>query len=510
MNHSFRLRIALFSALLSGLVLTAFGSTTWWLIRGGKIERMDNDARAEAERETQRTRDAAEWQRTEARMAAETGIRDSRDFLLLVEDGAGKVIYHTSDWPEGLDVTRLPWPPIPAGPRGSEPPPRLDSDASGAGRPPKPPPPPPQERPEVAPPGPPPASRAIEQTVGGRHWHIGLAATEHSRIAVVIDAAGVNSDMKGIFSAFLVALPLCLVLIGFGGWTLSGRALHPLRKLTAAARRVTAEGLDQRISSHGEDVEFAELIEVFNGMLERLERSFKQSYRFSADAAHELKTPLAILQGQIEQAIHAAEDGSTIQAELTGILDEVRRLSTISSKLLLLSQADAGNLKIHAEPFDLSRALRDLLEDTAMLAPHLLVTGDIQPGLTINADASLLPQVLHNLISNAIKYNVDHGWIRISAALQPKQIEVQVANSSQGIPPAERDRVFDRFFRADPTRSRKVEGVGLGLSVSREIARAHGGDIAFNVDNENVVQFSLFLPTNLNSGLIPEMSSAEK
>lgn len=509
MNHSFRLRLALFSALLSGLVLTAFGSTTWWLIRGSKIERMDNDIRAAAERETQRTRDAAEWQRTEARMAAETGIRDSRDLLLLVEDGAGNVIYHSSDWPEGLDVAQLPWPPTPGGPAGSDLPPRLDSDASGTERAPKPPPPPPQEKPGLAPPGPPPASRAIEQTVGGRHWHIGLAATEHSRIAVVVDAAAVNSDMKGILSAFLIALPLCLVLIGFGGWTFSGRALQPLRKLTAAARRVTAEGLDQRISSHGEDLEFAELIEVFNGMLERLERSFKQAYRFSADAAHELKTPLAILQGQIELAIHAAEDGSTIQAELSGILDEVRRLSTISAKLLLLSQADAGNLRIHAEPVNLSKVLTDLVEDAAMLAPHLLVTGDIQPGLSISADASLLPQVLHNLISNAIKYNVDRGWIRISTALQPKQIEVQVANSSQGIPPAERDRVFDRFFRADPAHGRRVEGVGLGLSVSREIARAHGGDIAFNVDKENVVRFSLFLPAILNSGLVPEVFSAE-
>jgi signal transduction histidine kinase len=101
---------------------------------------------------------------------------------------------------------------------------------------------------------------------------------------------------------------------------------------------------------------------------------------------------------------------------------------------------------------------------------------------------------MHNLISNAIKYNVDHGWIRISTALRPKQIEVLIANSSPGIPPAERSRIFDRFFRADPARGRKIEGVGLGLSVSREIARAHGGDITFSVDSEDIVRFSLLLP----------------
>jgi signal transduction histidine kinase len=226
------------------------------------------------------------------------------------------------------------------------------------------------------------------QIAGERHWHIGLASTDHSRVAVAVDTAAVDPDMQGVLRAFLVALPLCLVLIGLGGWSFSGRALRPLRKLTVTARQITAEGLDQRISSQGEDREFAELIVVFNGMLERLERSFRQAHRFSADAAHELKTPLAILQGQIEQAIHAVEDGSAMQAELTGILDEVRRLSTISSKLMLLSQADAGNLRIHAQSFDISRALTDLVEDTIMLTPHLLVTGDIQPGLTIRADAS--------------------------------------------------------------------------------------------------------------------------
>lgn len=277
--------------------------------------------------------------------------------------------------------------------------------------------------------------------------------------------------------------------------------LCTVQKLTAATRRITAEGLDQRLPVQGEDREFVELIGVFNDMLERLERSFKQAYRFSADAAHELKTPLAILQGQLEHAIHhSAEEGSSIQAELTSILDEVRRLSTISRKLLLLSQADAGRLNLHREPFDLSKALDDLVEDTRMLAPHLQVTAEIRPGLIILADGALVRQVLHNLISNAIKYNVEQGWIRISAAAGPEQVEVLVANSSPGIPSAERDKVFDRFYRVDSAHSRHVEGVGLGLSVSREIARAHGGDITLRADNDGTVQFSLLLPLSAPRG----------
>jgi len=134
MNKSFRLCLALLSALLSGLALTAFGFSTWWLILGNKIDRMDNDVRSGAERETQRTRDVAEWQRTEARMAAETGIRDNRDFLLLVEDGSGAILYRSPDWPANLDVKQFPWLQQSAGSPGPEPSPRPDSDAQGADR----------------------------------------------------------------------------------------------------------------------------------------------------------------------------------------------------------------------------------------------------------------------------------------------------------------------------------------------------------------------------------------
>jgi signal transduction histidine kinase len=300
--------------------------------------------------------------------------------------------------------------------------------------------------------------------------------------------------MAGIRNAFLLALPLALLMIGLGAWAFSDRAMQPLKKLTAATHRMSAEKLDQRIPLQGEDREFADLIEVFNSMLERLERSFNQAHRFSADAAHELKTPLAILQGQLERAIGMVEPGSPVQSEMSSILDEVRRLSTISRKLLLLSQADAGRLNIHREPFDLSKALSDLTEDIHLLAPELGVTSTIPSGIIVQADGSLFPQVLHNLISNAIKYNVEKGWIDIAVAKADAGIEISIANPSPGIPLAEQDRLFERFFRADPAHGRHIEGVGLGLSVSREIARAHGGDISFQTEADGTVRFTLYLP----------------
>ncbi len=617
MIKSFRSRLALLSALLSGLALVAFGVGSWWLIRGIKLERMGSEVRFHAEREVSRERSVDEWMRLEMMVAASLGVRERSNLAILIEDGSGTEIFRSPHWPATLDATRFAWPaiqalpapasrvggfwmseahalevlpaapvlvaqagrgpgarpgmgpghefgsgpgngpgPFPGGGPGPDhrfsndfPPPRerpppqgealrelpppnpnpslepgmtpARTPAARADEPvaptlrelPSPPlptaPPPlptlptardapngqtPPRPPDGAPPRPRPNSVVISQSASGHMWRVGLASVPHARLAVAIDAQVIDAEMGSIRNAYLIALPFAVALIGLGSWVFSARALRPIRRLTETTRRVTAEGLSQRITAQGEDREFVELIEVFNRMLGRLERSFKQATRFSADAAHELKTPLAIVQGQLERTINMAEDGSPMQEELTSILDETRRLSTISRKLLLLSQADAGRLNVHAQSFDLSKALEDLLEDTRMLAPQLQVTGDIQPKLMVAADGSLLRQVLHNLISNAIKYNMEPGWIRISTARWAQRVEVLVSNASRGIAKADRDKVFERFYRVDAAHSRQIEGVGLGLSVSREIARAHGGDLLLKADTEGAVHFSLLLP----------------
>ncbi len=189
-----------------------------------------------------------------------------------------------------------------------------------------------------------------------------------------------------------------------------------------------------------------------------------------------------------------APDGSPIQADLTSILDEVRRLSSISQKLLLLSKADAGRIDLYRAPFDLSKALEELAEDIRMLAPTLTITTAIEPAIVVMADGNLLQQILHNLLSNAIKYKLENGWIRIAKANWAHRVEVIVSNASKGIASAERGKLFERFYRADPAHSRHIEGVGLGLSVSREIARAHQGELTLEVHEDHSVQLTLALP----------------
>jgi signal transduction histidine kinase len=496
MIHSFRLRLALLSATLTGVVLAAFGLGSWWLIRNVKMDRLDSDLRSAAHRLVTRNPTDTPWAQVEVRLTNDLGVRDPARVLLLVQGGDAVPVYRSAHWPNAIDAGTLDWAAPPPEFRAELPDFSFFPRAFAQETPDRPPhrgPRPDGMDPARRPPPPPPRMAMARRLVDGAEWHLALASTSVARVALGADARVIDAEMRGIRNAFLVALPFALVLIGLGSWLFAARALRPVHKLVTTTRKVTVEGLGQRIDATGEDKEFAELIEVYNRMLARLERSFQQAHRFTADAAHELKTPLAIVQGQLERAINQTE-GRAIQTTLTSVLDEVRRLSVISRKLLLLSQADAGRLTIFREPVDLSKMLEELMEDTRMLAPHLTLHSNIHGGLQLQADSGLLRQVLHNLISNAIKYNVDGGWIRIATSRWEQRIEVVVSNASQGIPAQDRGKIFERFFRADPAHSRHVEGVGLGLSLSREIARAHGGDLLLKSDAGGAVEFSLLLP----------------
>jgi signal transduction histidine kinase len=200
-----------------------------------------------------------------------------------------------------------------------------------------------------------------------------------------------------------------------------------------------------------------------------------------------LKTPLARLQMEIEQALHTTDAGLRQ-------LGEVSHLKAIVQKLLLLSLADAGRLQPHREPVNLTRLLEVVVEGCRLQAPHLKVEQSLAPGVEVQADPELLEQAIQNLASNAIKYNCHGGRIRFELAQEPPAVLVRVANTGPGIPPAHRERVFERFFRADQSRSSKVDGVGLGLSLAREILRAHGGDLVLEFSEANENRFLVRLP----------------
>lgn len=488
MIRSFRLRIALLSAALSGSALIGFAGIAWRLIYVAKVSRLDAKLENQVRR-TVRPRAQDWWQPFEAALPRELRTDSDTPIVLLVLGRDGKLVHQSRDQTADLNIRSLllPLAPLPspaASPLPSSTQQPLTSDRHHD-----------FQQPSVSygPQASLPEPRLLTHHTPTGTWRVSAVSSPYVQVAIAVSLQAIDQEMAVIRNIFFVAIPGTFLLVAGGAWAISGSALRPMQKLTTAIRQVTITGLDQRVSVDATDFEFAELIQVFNQMLERLERSFKQSSRFSGDAAHELKTPLAILQGELEHLLQHADPGSENQQSLSNLLDEVRRLSGIVRKLLLLSLADAGKMSLHKVEVDLTELLAVIVEDMEMLAPHLDVHTDISKELRVWGDYDLLTQVLQNLISNAIKYNLPNGWIKIQAQQQETSVQVTITNASNPIPASDRERIFDRFYRGDPARTRKVEGVGLGLSLAREIARAHNGDLTLDSTSSGQTAFTLTL-----------------
>ncbi|BAY45114.1 integral membrane sensor signal transduction histidine kinase [Scytonema sp. HK-05] len=480
--RSFRLRIALLSTALAGSALVGFGAVSWFQIYNAQISRLDAQLLNQLIRAT-RSPKRERWQFYGDSLPYAFGTNTKIPIALLVLDANGNTLYQYNEVSADKDVNRLlvqrlELTPVPPPPK-REPPPKPESTNPSAL-------PPPFIRP--------PQPRFVTQQTATESWRIGAAKFPNVQVAIAVSLQAVNQQMATIHNIFLVSIPGALLLVASGAWLVSGSALRPIGQLTGVIQQVTVKGLDQRIPIGTTDVEFVELIQVFNQMLERLERSFTQASRFSADAAHELKTPLTILQGELERTLQQVKNGSEMQQRLSNLLDEVRRLSGIMRKLLLLSLADAGQMSLYLVEVDMSELLIEMVEDVELLAPHLSVQIDITDRLRVQGDRDLLIQVLQNLLSNAIKYNLANGWIQIHAHRIQTTLHVTIANASIDIPVSHQERIFDRFHRGDRARTRKVEGIGLGLSLAREIARAHRGDLTLDSTSNGQTAFTLTLP----------------
>jgi len=478
--RSFRTRISLLSMLVSGLALIVFGLPAWFLINLIGLQRIDDQVRQGALPHLGFIPDNRHWDDLAALLRYTHGATAERASFLLVKNRDGSIAYRTPSVPRALRPERFPAP---------------GTAASGMFLPPRPPPGGPPRPPGL----PPPLARlrwplAYTWRADDHTWRMAVLGNEFQTVIIGVDLASHQAQMRRVTVGFLAALPLALLLAAGGSWLLAGRALRPVAALTAAAGAITARGLDQRLTTAGEDEEFARLINVFNAMLDRLQRSFEQATRFSADAAHELKTPLTILQGELEQGLQGAAVGSPEQRRYGDLLEEVRRLKLIIRKLLLLSLADAGQLEPNPRRLNLSGMVAALGEDVGVLGPALTVETTVAPDLWVNGDAELLEQVLQNLGSNAVKYNRPGGTVQVRLARHGSQAELTVSNTGPGIPPEDRERVFERFYRADKARGRQVEGVGLGLSLAREIARAHHGDLLLAEARAGLTTFKLVLP----------------
>ncbi len=231
-----------------------------------------------------------------------------------------------------------------------------------------------------------------------------------------------------------------------------------------------------------------------NAAFERLERSFEQSIRFSADASHHLKTPIAVLRAGIEEIMSDPDCAIHLQATAEGMLHRVHQLNSVADNLLLLARADAGRLELSKDEFDLSELLEGVLDDARALAEPLglLVEAEVQPHLHIKADRAYVGMIAQNLLENAIKYNAPGGRVRVAARALDGKVELSIGNTGAGIPRERASHLFERFYRLRG--DERISGTGLGLSTARELARAHGGDISLQRADATWTELNVLLP----------------
>ncbi|MFO1476418.1 MAG: ATP-binding protein [Verrucomicrobiota bacterium] len=486
--NSFRTKIALLSGFITGCLLIGSGAVLWRVNYSVNLDRLDREMRNLGQANLERVQGGDHWARLDEALKFIAGERPMIPFVLWVRN-YDKVVYQSPAWPGGLAPGSFPEPTHYPGP-----------NAPGPGQPP---PPPPRRGEQISPANPAlplKAPRFYTRDADGKSWRIGVLGNPYTTLILAADMGEFNDRMARLEKTYLAALAVILVLVAGSAWLVARRALGPVAALTEAAERVTARGLDQRIPEMAREEEFNRLITVFNAMLDRLERSFRQATRFSADASHELKTPLSRLQVELEQALAAAPAGSSQQQTFASLLDEVCRLKSIVHKLLLLSLADAGRLNLNLEPVDLAQMTGNVVQDCRAQAPRLKVEQILEPGIHVNADPELMEQVLQNLATNAIKYNMPNGTIRFSLSTEADRILLRVANTGPGIPASDRERIFERFYRSDPSRSGRVDGAGLGLSLAREIVRGHGGDLVLGEVTGDLTEFVVSLPAHPQEG----------
>lgn len=303
----------------------------------------------------------------------------------------------------------------------------------------------------------------------------------HEYVAEATYALGDMNDSLAMFRA--VAAVALVVAIGGalgGGIVIAGRSLKPIQSITRKANEIGAHHLDERLPLRGSGDELDALAGTLNRMLDRVADHVRQLQQFTADASHELRSPLAALRGSAEVTLARPRTGDELRANIEQSIEHFDRLTRIADDLLLLAHGDAGELRLKQEPVSVADAVRDVLDLYAPLAEEVGVafTTELCNGVEVCGDHAYIRQLLSNLIDNAVKYSGAGHLVCVAVRATGETVELRVADDGPGISPAHLPHVFDRFYRVDAARSGQgPRGSGLGLPICRMIAETHGGSI---------------------------------
>jgi two-component system, OmpR family, sensor kinase len=302
------------------------------------------------------------------------------------------------------------------------------------------------------------------------------------RVVAAASAEELELFRLDIFTPILIAFPLIFVLSVLAAWGLAGANLEPVDHLIADLEAIQdGRSLHRRLPVESDENELDRLADTINQMIARLEGSFAALRRFTADASHELKTPLTVMRADIERAMSAPHVPADLLPALEEALAESARMADLVDSLLTLARADEGRFDIHREPVDLHAMVEDVFETATILGEGQGVTVSLAANVpvTVMGDRVRLRQLLLNLVTNAVKYTARDGTVTIALARHGTEASFSVHDTGQGIAAADLPFIFDRFWRADRARSRGAErgGFGLGLAIAQWIAHAHGGAI---------------------------------
>ena len=318
------------------------------------------------------------------------------------------------------------------------------------------------------------------------HYAVRPVADAGPQFGAILAAANVRTAELGpdqLLSSFALVLPFGVaVALLMGSW-ISRRALRPVDQIITEVREITdGRSLHRRLAEPLVKDELGRLAETLNQMMTRLERSFAALRRFTADASHELKTPLTVLRAGVERAITTPNLPQDTLATLEETLQEIKRMTELVEALLTLARADEGIAPLHREPVDLRGLVDEVRETGELLAEEagvqMEVTTPAEP-VVVSIDATRIRQLVLNLLTNAVKYTPAGGSVRLQLGPVNGKLTLTVADTGIGIAPGDLPHIFDRFWRADSARTRTGErpGAGLGLAICKWIAEAHGGKI---------------------------------
>jgi heavy metal sensor kinase len=320
----------------------------------------------------------------------------------------------------------------------------------------------------------------------------GRIGTKPVVIQVARSEAPMRQELRQLVLLFVLGLPVAVAVAGLGGYTLARRALQPVERMTERARSITAERLSDRLAVENPDDEMGRLATVFNETLGRLESSFEQMRRFTADVSHELRTPLTAIRSVGEVGLRDHRDEAAYRGIIGSMLEEADRLASLVDRLLTLSRAETGHSKLACDAFDLRELAEEVAGHLDVLAEEKSQSMSVERSGSPHAyaDRLVVRQAVINLVDNAIKFSPVGGRIRIRVAEEADEATLDVIDSGGGIDAAARDRIFDRFYRA----ATGTTGAGLGLSIAKGAVEANGGRLTLAASGADGSTFRIALP----------------